>query len=406
VEYELRPITAEEWPRFVATDAVAFGWVPTPDDFVDIEKIFEIDRSLATFDGEDIVSTTGIFSWDLTVPGGTLPTAGVTWVSVMPTHRRRGLLNAMMRRQLSDVHDRGEAIAALWASESVIYGRFGYGLAAEATSFEIERVRTAFARAPEAPGRCRMVSREDAVRAWPAVYDRVRAVQPGFYSRSETWWNHHSMRENDRPERGFATRFFVQYEEDGTPLGYVRYRTRGGGDNGLPGGTVNVGELVASTKEAEAALWQYIFGVDLMATITAGHRPVDEPLLWMLADPRRLVRRTHDSLWVRVVDVPLALEGRRYAAAGKVVLDVRDDFCPWVAGRYELESGAEGPRCRPTNADADIVLSAADLGAVYMGGVRLRSLARAGRVEGSADALARADAMFSWDPMPWCPEVF
>ena len=400
MEYELRPITAEEWPRFVATDAVAFGWTAHAEESGDVEQIFELDRSLATFDGGDIVSTTGIFSWDLTVPGGTLPTAGVTWVSVMPTHRRQGLLTAMMRRQLSDVHDRGEALAALWASESVIYGRFGYGLAAEGSAIEIDRTRTTLARAPDVRGQCRMVSREDALRDWPAVYDRVRVQQPGFYTRSETWWKHHSLRERER------ARLYVQYEEDGALLGYMRYRTRNENEHGYPNGTARVGELVAATGEAHTALWQYIFGVDLMGNITAGNRPVDEPLLWMLADPRRLVRRIYDSMWVRVVDVPPALEGRRYSTADRIVLDVRDDFCPWVEGRYELEAGAEGARCRPTNADADIVLRAADLGAAYLGGVRFRSLARAGRVEGDAGALARADAMFAWDPLPWCPEVF
>jgi predicted acetyltransferase len=406
MEYELRPIRPEEWDAFVAADAIAFGWEPSASEFEDVQKIFEIDRSLATFDGTEVVSTTGIFSWELTVPGGSLPTAGVTWVSVKPTHRRQGILNSMMRRQLSDVHDRGEALAALWASESVIYGRFGYGLAAEALEVEIDRQRTTLGRAPEAPGRCRIVSRDEALSSWPAIYDRVRATQPGFYARNEAWWKHHSLRENERAQRGFHSRFFVQYEENGTPLGYVRYRTRGDQQNGAPNGTVAVNEMIAATKEASAALWSYIFGVDLMATITAFNRPVDEPLFWMLADPRRLVRKTYDSMWVRVVDVPPALEGRRYSAQGKLVLDVRDDFCPWVEGRYELEAGGEGARCRPTNADADIVMRAADLGAAYMGGTRFRSLARAGRVEGDADALARADAMFSWDPLPWCPEVF
>ena len=406
MEYELRPIRPDEWEKFVAADAVAFGWNPSAEEFTDVQQIFEIDRSLATFDGSDIVSTTGIFSWELTVPGGALPAAGVTWVSVMPTHRRQGILTAMMRRQLSDVHDRGEALAALWASESVIYGRFGYGLAVEGVDIEIDRARTTLARAPEAPGRCRLVTREEALSSWPGVYDRVRAVQPGFYSRSELWWKHHSLRENERPQRGFHSRFFVQYEEDGTPLGYARYRTRNDSQNGYPSGTVAVHELVAAGPEANAALWQYVFGVDLMGTITAFNRPVHDPLLWMLADPRRLVRKSYDSMWVRVIDVPPALEARRYSATGKLVLDVRDDFCPWVEGRYELESGAEGARCRPTDAEADIVLRAADLGAVYMGGVRFGTLARAGRIEGDARALARADAMFSWDPLPWCHEVF
>jgi predicted acetyltransferase len=167
-----------------------------------------------------------------------------------------------------------------------------------------------------------------------------------------------------------------------------------------------VQELVGLDRNAYAALWEYIFGVDLVAEIRAYHRPVDEPVYWMLADSRRLQRSAYDSLWVRIVDVPGALEGRRYATPGKLVLDVRDEFCPWVAGRFELEAGPEGARCRPTDAEADLTLSAADLGALYLGGVRASTLSAACRVDGAQPALRRADAIFAWEPVPWCPEVF
>jgi predicted acetyltransferase len=311
----------------------------------------------------------------------------------------------MMRRQLSDVHERGEPLAALWASESVIYGRFGYGLAAEDAEFKIERTRTSLAREASAHGRCRVVTREAALEAWPAVYERVRLDQPGFYSRNEQWWQHVTLRGTDT-ERRAGTRFNVQYEEDGEPLGYARYRVRGESTDNLPNGTLTVWELMAANDDAYVGLWQYLFGVDLIGTIQAHHRPKDEPLYWMLADPRRLVRHPYDALWLRLVDVAPALEGRRYASAGRLVLDVRDDVCGWNEARYELEAGAEGARCRPTTADADITLSAADLAAAYLGDARLSTLRRAGRVQGEWEALRRADAMFAWDPQPWCPEVF
>lgn len=401
---ELRPISQDEYYAFGQAAAAAFGNQFNPEHLERERPFQEFDRTLAAFDGEEIVGTAGVFSFQMTVPGGALPTAGVTWVSVKPTHRRRGVLTSMMRRQLSDVRERGEAIAALWASESVIYGRFGYGLAAECAELRIERDHTAFAREQQMPGRCRLVSREEALSAWPAVYERVLPTQPGMYSRSEAWWAHKTLRETE--SSGPGARFLVQYEEDGQPLGYARYRVRRDGRDGNPYGTLYVSELIAATDTAYAALWRYLFGVDLIGVIEARLRHVDEPLVWLLADPRRLFRRVQDTLWVRLVDVAPALEGRRYASEGRVVFEVRDTFCPWNEGRYELEGGPAGARCQRSNETADLVLTAADLGAAYLGGASLRTLARAGRVEGDARALERADAMFAWHPRPWCPEVF
>jgi predicted acetyltransferase len=404
VAYELRPISIDEIDGFSQTNASAFGWEPNAEMMAENLAIFEFDRTLATFDGPEIVSTTAIYSFHLTVPGNTLPTAGVTWVAVKPTHRRRGILRNMMQRQLRDVRERKEPLAALWASESVIYGRFGYGLAAQNCELTIDRLRTTLERHSPVPGRTRLVTREQALEAWPSVYHGARHANPGFYSRSEAYWKHHTMRGPDM-ERRAGSRFYVQYEEDGEVLGYCRYRIRAGQD-GLASGTLAVQELMSTTGESYDALWQYVFGVDLVATIEAIHRPPDEPLYWQLADPRRLLRRPYDSLWVRLVDVPAALEGRCYSSADKLVIDVRDPFCTWNEGRYELEGGAEGARCRPTDAEADLVLSAAELGAIYLGGVRPTTLRKAGRIEGSYEALLRADAMFGWDPAPWCPEVF
>ena len=402
---EIRPIGPEELEAFAAAEAAGFGGEVTPDSLEYLRALCELDRTLAAFDQGEIVATTGAYSLSLTVPGAALPTAGVDWVAVKPTHRRQGILTDIMRRQLSDVHERGEPLAGLWASESIIYGRFGYGLATEGVHIRIDRTRTALADAPPACGRSRLVSREEALSSWPAVYDRVLPAQPGMVARSEQWWKENVLREADKPRGGYSARFYVQYEEDGRPQGYAWYRIKRERESGFQEGTLLVQELMAATDAAYAALWQYLFGVDLIGTIEAWSRPVDEPLLWMLADPRRLVRRPSDSLWVRIVDVTSALEGRRYAASGRLVLEIRDSLCPWNEGRYELEGGPEGARCLRSDAEPDVVLSAADLGAVYLGGARLQTLRRAGRVQGEWEKLQQADAMFAWHPLPWCPEV-
>ena len=164
--------------------------------------------------------------------------------------------------------------------------------------------------------------------------------------------------------------------------------------------------LVSASDAAYSALWQHIFGVDLIETIKAEWRPVDEPLYAMLSDPRRLVRRPSDTLWVRMIDIPRALEARRYATEGSLVIDVRDDFCPWNAGRYLLEGGPDGARCTATTHTADLAMTVNELGSLYLGGMRAYPLARAGRIDGAAAAVARADAMFAWNPTPWAPEIW
>ncbi len=403
---EIRAIEPEELEAFTAAMGTAFGFDVSAEILEQWRGVGELDRTVAVFDDAEIVGTAGVFSYTLTVPGAMLPMAGVTWVSVKPTHRRRGVLTQMMRRQLDDVHERGEPLAGLWASESVIYDRYGYGPAAEGVELRIERLRTKLACGVSPCGRTRLVSREEALQSWPVVYDRVLPTRPGMFSRNESWWKYHTLRASTGRSGRSSGSFYVQYEEDGRPLGYARYRVRQEQEAGSPNGTLLVLELMPATDAACTALWSYLFGVDLIVTIEAYQRPVDEPLPWMLADPRRLLRRPWDSLWLRIVDVAPALEGRRYGASGRLVLEVRDGFCPWNEGRYELEAGPDGASCRRSDAEPDIVLSAADLGSVYLGGTRLQTLRRAGRVQGDAEALRRADAMFAWDPLPWCPEVF
>ena len=401
---EIRPINSDQFEAFARAGAASFGDVNV--EHIDDEKaILDLDLTLATFDGEEIVSTAGFFEFDLSVPGNQLPAAGVTWVTVRPTHRRQGVLTRMMDRQMKDVHERGIAVAALWASESLIYGRFGYGVGSLGVDLSIERGYTNLLNGVASPGKCRLVSREEALAAWPQIYSRRAPGQPGMYSRTETWWKHHSLRYDD-PAKAKEATFFVQYEEDGDPLGYARYTVRQEWRDNFPAGKLTVEELVTLTDGAYAALWSYIFGVDLIFTYEAVRCRVDEPLFWMLEEPRRLATGSHDALWLRLVDVRAALEGRRYAVEGSIVIDVIDSFCPWNTGRYELQAGPEGAICKATKANPDIAMTAADLAAVYLGAVTTRTLAQAGRVEGDADAIQRADRLFAWHVTPWCPEVF
>jgi predicted acetyltransferase len=346
---------------------------------------FEFDRTLATFDGGEIVGTIHSYPLKMRVPGGNcLPTAGVAHVTVQPTHRRRGILTAMMRRQFQDLHERGDLLAALGATESIIYGRFGYGIAMLHEEWTLERQHSAFAVPIKPLGRTRFVNSAEMRAVFPEIYQNVTADRPGTIHQPLFSW--------DPTADDSSKCLHVIYERDGRVDGYVTYDNRSD--------TLKVDELMAVTDEAYAVLWQFCFDVDLKTSIVAGKRPTDDPLVWMLADPRRLKRSVIDGLWIRLVDVQAALTARRYAQQGRLVIEVHDAVCPWNAGCYELE----GSECRRSNKSPEIVLSVADLAATYLGGVKFSMLAHAGRVEErTPGALLRADAMFSTNRQPWCP---
>lgn len=408
MDLEIRPIVPDEFAAFFQTNATAFGWKPQPGDVELMRSVFEFDRSLAAFTEGKLVATAGALSFTMTLPGLTqLPVAGVSWVGVLPTYHRRGILRAIMQRQLGDVRERGESMAILVASESIIYGRFGYGLAASSLNLEIDCRDGAFARPLELAGRYAIIDAEAAHTLFPAVYERVRAQRPGALSRSAAWWGNffHRLEASTSSE----PTYYVSYEsQPGQVDGIVAYWINRQWNEGIAASALSLHELVATTPEAEAALWRYCLDMDLVQTVRARRRPVDGPLRWLLADPRRL-RTTAlvDDIWVRLIDIPAALTARRYNAVGRIVLEVADPFLTENMGRYALEGGPDGAECRRTEAEPDLALTIADLGAVYLGGVSFATLARAGRViERAHGALRRADTLFASAPAPWTATDF
>jgi len=353
-----------------------------------------------------LVAQGGAFAFDMTVPGGSVPTAGVTWIGVVPTHRRRGILTGMMSHIHEMAHQGGEPLAALWAAESLIYPRFGYGLAAPDQVFEIARDKAAWANPGEPPGAVKLIEAGDAPAAFAPVYDRELGRRPGMVPRDERWWKVRLLDTKER--RAGASRLFHVVHESPTGIdGYVAYRVKHDYSTPLHGGVVKVVELMANSDDAYRALWGYCFNIDLTVRIQARHRPMDDPLAWMLADYRQLEVRPLDALWVRLVDVDAALAARRYSASGAVVFEVIDGQCRWNGRSHRLEGGPDGASCAPSDADPDLRLDVRDLAATYLGGVEFALLAAAGRVEECrAGAIARADAMFRWRPLPWCPGVF
>jgi predicted acetyltransferase len=418
--YPLRPITPDEFDDFCAVPVQAFNDSEPQAELTELERlVFEFDRSLAAFDGDAIVGTTAAYSFQLTVPGGITSAGGVTFVSVLPTHRRRGVLSAMMRHQLADIAARGEAVAALYASEAAIYGRYGYGCASGQLSLTVRRGEGTLSPAVTGgtgaggagPVRLRAAPPSELRAELAKVYDAAVPHRPGMLARDERWWQA-ILADPEFHRRGMSAQKCLLVGDDAGPRGYALYRTKPDWDNDdLPYGRLSVRELIATDPAAAAALWADLLTRDLIGEVVAGHRPVDDPLLDMLADRRRARPYLADGLWVRLIDVGAALRQRRYSCPADLVIEVTDDLLPANAGRWRLQcpGPADGgtPSCERTGAAADIVLPVAALGAGYLGGTRLGALAAAGLVtERKKGAVARLSAAMYSDPAPWCPSMF
>lgn len=411
MDFELRPVVDEEFDDMVRVTHAAFSSTPgDAESLEELRRVAELDRTRAVFEGGRMVGASAAFSFELTVPGpAVVPAAAVSLVGVLPTHRRQGHLTRMMGALLDDARSRQEPVAILYASESSIYGRYGFGVACSHVAVEVDTRHAAIrASTPTGPGRLTLLEAEEAAKVLPGVLESARRRQPGDLRRPDAWWDG-VFRDPEKERDGGSPNFYVVHESaDGEADGYAVYRVKRTWDDALPRGRVVVREVVGLTPVAEAALWRYLFGIDLTEVVEGELRPLDDPLRWMLVDPRRLrVTMASDLLWVRVLDVPAALAARRYPVPGTLVLEVADAFRPDVAGRYRLDAGPDGAECRPTTEEADLALGAEELGALYLGGVPPSTLAAAGRVgERRPGALARADALLASSPAPFCRTHF
>ncbi|MFE3885355.1 GNAT family N-acetyltransferase [Streptomyces lydicus] len=406
---ELRILRDTEWDDWSNTLERAFGGVPPSGELRALRRaLTEVERALAIWDDGDCVGTAGAFSFGLTVPGGAeVPVAGVTAVSVRATHRRRGLLRSMMRHQLADVRERGEPLAVLTASEPAIYGRFGYGPAALDMQLTVDTLRPA---APELPGvdgvRLRLVDPSAALTECERVYARLVPGRPGMLARRPGWAG---LAVLDTPgERdGAGVLQCAVAEVDGEVRGYVRYAVKVVWEDAGPSGVVRVRHIEALDPVVYAALWRFLFGIDLTSSVTVPSRPVDDALPHLVGDLRRCLPVLRESLFVRPVEVGGALAARTYRTPVDVVLEVADPFCPWNAGRWRLTGDGTGAVCARTTDPAELALSVRELGSAYLGGVTLTSLAAAGRVrELRPGALAAASVAFGSDVAPWLPHGF
>ncbi|MGV9315357.1 GNAT family N-acetyltransferase [Streptomyces sp. NPDC003691] len=403
---ELHVLSEADWDEWYGVLERAFGGAGKGAEHRDaVRRITDPGRSLAVRDGKLIVGTAGSFRFEVTVPGGRSATiAGVTMVSVAATHRRRGILGAMMRRQLDGMREAGEAVAMLTASEPAIYGRYGYGGASRLLRAEIDTSRVGLGPLPDGTDavRIRTAPPLEALAQCEAVYARAVPQRPGMIARLPGW-DTLQVLENDPS----APLRCVLAETDGEVTGFARYRNRSAWDASGPSGTVEVQELYADDPASRAALWRYLFGIDLASTLTRHSLPLDDPLLHLVSDQRRCGLRQWDGLYVRLVEAGAALTARGYAAPVDVVLDIEDGFCDWNTGRWRLSADASGAVCERTADPADLALPVRALGAAYLGGTSLASLASAGQVrELRPGALAAASTAFGSAAAPWYPHDF
>ncbi len=374
---------------------------PAGDALQHFERILPPERVHAAFEGDRAVAGSGVFAFDLTVPGGQVKAAGLTIVAALPTHRRRGLLRAMMRSQIDAAHADGEPVMVLWPSSDTIYGQFGCGMASMMAEIDMPRAHAAAYAADDAPAQARLVPLGEAEASVSAVYDRVARQTPGMFVRSPAWWQDRVLNDQDWKRRGGGTLQCAVLDIGGAPSAYALYRVNAAFEHGSGVGHALVVEAMGVSPQATHAIWRFLFGIDWMARVKAHLLPVDHALLLSTAEPRRLNFHLREGIWVRLIDLGAALAARSFAGDDAVVIEVTDEFCPWNAGRWRISRGGVAQ----TGAPAELACEVASLGCVYLGGFSFAELARALRelVEG---AIARADGLFRTDRKPWCPEIF
>ena len=451
--YPIRPVGEDDFAAFYAVGEQAFNssWPSEPAREHERET-FEFDRSLAAFDGSHPVGTACAYTFQMALPGAMAPVAGISAVSVLPAYRRRGILSSLMRRQLADLRAGKEAVAALFASEPGIYGRYGYGIASMHARFTVRRGEgrmMPLAQAQDAAVRLRAAEPEPARAELAKVHEQAVPGRPGMLARDDRWWRD-VLHDPDYWRQGSSPLRCVIAEDDSRARGYALFSVSPSWDeHALPDGALNVREMIALDPAAATALWGDLLSRDLVGEVRARLRPVDDPLLYLLADIRRARTQLVDGLWIRLVDVGRALAQRQYARAVDVVIDVTDELLPQNAGRWRLQaspaqaspaqaspaqaspaqaSTGQASRaqastaqaspaqastaqarasCDRTSASADVVLPVQSLGAAYLGGTGLGALARAGlATEARPGAMAELSAAMSWDPPPWSPMIF
>lgn len=404
---EIRPVSADELPAYIDSLSTTFLERPDVDKVAEeVRGLWSLERAIGAFDGLRVVGTFRSFDTELTVPGpARLPATAISAVTVLPTHRRRGILRQFIAREHDAARERGDAVSLLYAAEYPIYGRFGYGPATTTATWTLTTARTRFT----GPiGGVELARPADALPVLQAVFDADRLRRPGEIRRHEYRWQFDlGLRDTSWGER-WKGNVAVRRNARGEVDGYARYTPKEGWEERQPRGTIAVNELIALDDEAYGALWRFLGELDLVATVKAEGRRRDERLPWLLSNARAAVESdVGDALWVRLLDIPRALEARTYERSAQVVFEVVDGEAPGGRMRLELDASEAGASARPTDRSPDLTLDAAAIAAAYLGGTRLsHAVIPHGVDEHRPGALARAEAIFRTADEPWSATFF
>ncbi|MGI9596410.1 MAG: GNAT family N-acetyltransferase [Acidimicrobiales bacterium] len=406
---DIRPIVEEELDSYVESVVRGFGGEVQEGEQDRVRRVLGLDRTHAAFDERNrIVGTSGSYALSMAVPGRVdVATAGLTRITVATSHRRQGILTALIDDHFDEAAANDEPLSALWASEVAIYGRFGYGPATENLTLSYD-ARLAGVRRPDDPDTIDLVDGTEAEKALPDIRERGRVDRPGQYRRSPLWWEVRCFPDHEWMRDGASPRRYAIAYRDGDPVGYLSYRQKQRWtDNDLPDGELRVSEIIGVDTRAVHSLWWFLSNVDLFPKVSAWLQPVDCLVPWLAANPRAVKRTVTDGIHVRVLDVEAALSARRYDSPGELILAVTDDSRPAAAGTFRLSVSDDGSaRCSATDEKPDAHLSAYAVGGLYLGGCRPEPLVVAGHLRAEQPIVDRIRKMFTWPVAPFCDEGF
>jgi len=404
VKYELRSIVEDEVSEFRQAISLGFGGDANPAGHDRFLRMMPLERTVAVFEGDEIVGTLGDFPLVLTVPGGSqLSMSGMTMVGVRATHTRQGILRSMVRKHLDNAVERGDFIAGLWASESGIYERFGFGLSVEFHHTKIDARRLA---CPViAPGLDLVKIKPEQLQDVVAPFwGRLASVRAGFIDRDEERWQDIANDHEYTREGASSSRHIVARRDDEV-VGYLHYRQRDKWNDMVADGVIEISTMCAQDTEVLLSLWAFALDVDLFPHVSYWNGPVDDPLAYTVNNARAVSRTINDGLYVRILDVAAALQARTYEVDGQITFQLDDDM-GYAAGTYQLTvSNGQGTVAK-TESDAEVSLAVRDLGALYLGRACAALYASTGRITGDAAGISRLGQLFVTERAPWCPEMF
>jgi predicted acetyltransferase len=405
VNVEYRPPKPDELRSVGAAVAIALLQAPHSDDlWAKSEPTWQACETLSAFDGGTCIGSASEFLVDTTVPGGArLPTAAITRVGVLPTHRRQGVATQLMERLVVEAGERGRTLASLRATEAVIYPRFGFGVAGENTSVVIDSSRARPLHCPEIDGSFRILDRREILAVVPALYERVAHRRPGVITRPDWIWSRYF---EEAIAGSMASFVAVHLDTTDHPDGYVHYDVSWKDEfSEVPTGHGKIHELYAVDTGVELALWRYVLDIDLVNTWRADERPLDDLAKFVVADSRAYaIKAVADEQWLRLLDVDVALGTRTYNATDRAVtITVRDPLMSNNSGTWQIDAyGAYR-----SHKDPDLIVGIETISAAYMGGTPWWALHAAGAVrEQRPNSVVDADNLFASRPLPCCGSFF